>query len=159
MPTHPRSANAVENVRLTSAPIPRPGSNVPQGSVSTRNARTCSRNSSSGAVSATGDVTILGRLTWWRGHAGADSADLGAGEAHPVGVGSARGCQFIGEAIHSIEDVAGTFAFATVAPGLAISLAGLAVTGHRTEFGLANHVAGLLRGHDVAHEFPFSLHG
>src|SRR5258705_440867 len=54
MPIQPRSANAAENCGLTSAPIPRPGSNVPQGSVSARNARTCSRNSSSWAVSAAG---------------------------------------------------------------------------------------------------------
>src|ERR1700758_327015 len=72
MPTHPRSANAAENARLTSAPIPRPGSNVPQGSVSTRNARTCCRNSSSGAVSAAGDTTIIGRLTPPRPRCGAE---------------------------------------------------------------------------------------
>src|SRR6516165_3160912 len=68
---------------------------------------------------------------WWRGDAGANSADLRTGEAHPIGVGTARGSQFIGEAIHGIEDVACAFAFATVAAGLAVSLAGLAVTGDR----------------------------
>ena len=63
----------------------------------------------------------------------ADSAELGPGEPHLVGVGTARGNHFIDEAIHGIEDVAGAFAFATVVAGLAISLAGFAATGDRTE--------------------------
>jgi hypothetical protein len=61
---------------------------------------------------------------WWR-ESGADSADLGTGETDPVGVCAARGGQPAGEVIRAIADVAGALRFATVATGLALSLAGL----------------------------------
>src|SRR3984957_17761661 len=88
-----------------------------------------------------------------------DPGDLGAGKAHPVGVGTARRGQLVSERIGGIENVAGPPAFLTVATRFAVSLAGLAVTGHRVQFDRADHVTGLLGRYDVADEVAFPGHG